>query len=113
MVQFKLAFGEGALDEAAFAIAKLSTDIISPEEEGSVVECGHAVSLTASDRCDMQWLLSFIKTIVELTQVFDKGPIVQVRGPVDAKLALEVIAACVDQLMGAFSLRSAELADNN
>lgn len=66
MVQLKLALWEGALNETALSIAKLSRLVVTPEEECSEVESCEAMTLTARDVGDMKRLLVLIKSIVHL-----------------------------------------------
>ena len=49
MIEFKLTLRERTFIETSLAIAQLTTDVVTPKEECSIIECGHAVTLTTGD----------------------------------------------------------------
>ena len=61
----------------------------------------------------MQGPLILIHPIVKLAQILNKRPIIQVGSPIDAKLALEIVATRIDELMGALALRVSHLAHHH
>jgi hypothetical protein len=51
---FELALWEGTFEEPPFFVTQLSKFIISPDKKGSVIECRHTVTTTASQVVDAQ-----------------------------------------------------------
>jgi len=81
MAIFELLARVRSLKERALPVSKLAELIVAPEEEGTKVEVGHAVSSAACDVVYHQRFLFFIKN---LAQILTQGQILQMTSPIDA-----------------------------
>ena len=84
VTSLELALREGALEEATLLVAKLTELVVSPHEEGSIVEGRGAVAAAASEVRDLE--RNVLIEIHEARDVLHEDKVLHMRHAIDAQL---------------------------